>query len=68
MPGNVEFAERLGLDEASVRSVEWDYMETPVGIVGIDSRRIGDFVWVLVSDYIYPNINQMPELSKQPAP
>jgi phenylpropionate dioxygenase-like ring-hydroxylating dioxygenase large terminal subunit len=68
MPGNVEFAERLGLDEGSVRSVEWDYMETPVGMVSIDSRRVGDFVWVLVSDYILPNINQMPELSKQQPP
>ncbi len=64
MAGNVDFATQLGMESVGHRDVEWDYMETPVGMVSIDSRRIGDFVWVLVSDYIFPNINQMPELSK----
>jgi hypothetical protein len=39
---------------------EWDWMETPVGIVYIDTRRQGDRVWVRVADFILPNIHQFP--------
>jgi phenylpropionate dioxygenase-like ring-hydroxylating dioxygenase large terminal subunit len=39
---------------------EWDWMETPVGMVYIDSRRRDDQVWVRVADLILPNIHQFP--------
>jgi hypothetical protein len=39
---------------------EWDWMETPVGMVYIDTRRQGDRVWVRVADFILPNIHQFP--------
>jgi phenylpropionate dioxygenase-like ring-hydroxylating dioxygenase large terminal subunit len=39
---------------------EWDWMETPVGMVYIDTRRQGDRVWVRVADFILPNIPQFP--------
>ncbi len=39
---------------------EWDFMETPVGMVYIDTRRQGDKVWVRVADFIPPNIHQFP--------
>ena len=39
---------------------EWDWMETPVGMVYIDTRREGDRVWVRVADFILPNIHQFP--------
>jgi phenylpropionate dioxygenase-like ring-hydroxylating dioxygenase large terminal subunit len=39
---------------------EWDWMETPVGMVYIDTRRQGDRVWVRVADLILPNIHQFP--------
>jgi nitrite reductase/ring-hydroxylating ferredoxin subunit len=39
---------------------EWDYMETPAGMVYIDTRRQGDRVWVRVADFIPPNIHQFP--------
>src|SRR5881398_1823625 len=39
---------------------EWDWMETPVGMVYIDTRRQGDKVWVRVADFIPPNIHQFP--------
>jgi phenylpropionate dioxygenase-like ring-hydroxylating dioxygenase large terminal subunit len=39
---------------------EWDWMETPVGMVYIDTRRQGDRVWVRLSDFILPNIHQFP--------
>ncbi len=38
----------------------WDWMETPVGMVYIDTRRQGDRVWVRVADFILPNIHQFP--------
>jgi phenylpropionate dioxygenase-like ring-hydroxylating dioxygenase large terminal subunit len=39
---------------------EWDWMETPVGMVYIDTRRQADRVWVRVADFILPNIHQFP--------
>src|SRR5580704_10945753 len=39
---------------------EWDWMETPVGMVYIDTRRQGDRVWVRVADFILPNVHQFP--------
>jgi len=39
---------------------EWDWMETPVGMVYIDTRRQGERVWVRLSDFILPNIHQFP--------
>jgi hypothetical protein len=39
---------------------EWDWMETPTGMVYIDTRRQGDRVWVRVADFILPNIHQFP--------
>ena len=35
-------------------------METPLGMVYIDTRRQGDRVWVRVADFILPNIHQFP--------
>jgi phenylpropionate dioxygenase-like ring-hydroxylating dioxygenase large terminal subunit len=39
---------------------EWDWMETPVGMVYIDTRRQDDRIWVRVADLILPNIHQFP--------
>jgi nitrite reductase/ring-hydroxylating ferredoxin subunit len=39
---------------------EWDWMETPIGMVYLDTRREGDRVWVRVADFILPNIHQFP--------
>ena len=39
---------------------EWDWMETPLGMVYIDTRRQADRVWVRVADFILPNIHQFP--------
>ena len=39
---------------------EWDFMETPAGMVYIDTRRQGDRVWVRIADFIPPNIHQFP--------
>lgn len=37
---------------------EFDFIETPLGVSYIDTRRVGEFGWVRVTDYIAPNIQQ----------
>jgi len=54
LPGSQGFTEDLGA------LGEWDWMETPVGMVYIDTRRQGNRVWVRVADFIPPNIHQFP--------
>src|SRR5271169_4162473 len=54
LPGSQGFTDDLGA------LGEWDWMETPVGMVYIDTRRQGDRVWVRVADFILPNIHQFP--------
>jgi nitrite reductase/ring-hydroxylating ferredoxin subunit len=54
LPGSEGFTEDLK------ELGEWDWMETPIGMVYIDTRREGDRVWVRVADYILPNIHQFP--------
>jgi len=54
LPGSEGFTEDLK------ELGEWDWMETPLGMVYIDTRRQGDRVWVRVADFILPNIHQFP--------
>jgi phenylpropionate dioxygenase-like ring-hydroxylating dioxygenase large terminal subunit len=54
LPGSQGFTDDLGA------LGEWDWMETPIGMVYIDTRRQGDRVWVRVADFIPPNIHQFP--------
>ena len=54
LPGSEGFTEDLAA------LGEWDWMETPVGMVYIDTRRQDDRVWVRVADLILPNIHQFP--------
>jgi phenylpropionate dioxygenase-like ring-hydroxylating dioxygenase large terminal subunit len=54
LPDSQGFTEDLGA------LGEWDWMETPAGMVYIDTRRQGDRVWVRVADFIPPNIHQFP--------
>jgi nitrite reductase/ring-hydroxylating ferredoxin subunit len=50
----------LGFHEDFKMQPEWDWMETPAGMVYIDSRGRDDKVWVRVADFIPPNIHQFP--------
>ena len=54
LPGSEGFTEDFTVQP------EWDWMETPVGMVYIDTRRQADRVWVRVADFILPNIHQFP--------
>ena len=40
------------------KEAEWDFMESPAGMVYIDTRRVGENVWVRMADFIPPNIHQ----------
>ena len=51
MPGNSGFAENFGEEP------EMDFMETSLGTVTIDIRRIGDLAWLRARNYIFPNID-----------
>jgi phenylpropionate dioxygenase-like ring-hydroxylating dioxygenase large terminal subunit len=63
-PAHLAFLHTLpgseGFTEDFKEQPEWDWMETPVGMVYIDTRRQADRVWVRVADFILPNIHQFP--------
>ena len=39
---------------------EWEYLETPVGLMYLDTRRVGDKVWVRIADFLPPTLHQFP--------
>ena len=39
---------------------DWEYMETPIGMVFVASRRVGDAVWVRMTDFIAPTSTSGP--------
>ncbi len=63
-PAHVAFLHTLpgsqGFNDDFKDLAEWDWMETPLGMVYIDTRRQEDKVWVRVADFILPNIHQFP--------
>jgi phenylpropionate dioxygenase-like ring-hydroxylating dioxygenase large terminal subunit len=63
-PAHVAFLHTLpgsdGFSQDFKELAEWDWMETPIGMVYIDTRRYEDKVWVRVADSILPNIHQFP--------
>ncbi len=63
-PAHVAFLHTLpgseGFSADFKELAEWDWIETPVGMVYIDTRRFDDKVWVRVADFILPNIHQFP--------
>ena len=63
-PAHVAFLHTLpgsqGFSDDFKQLAEWDWMETPVGMVYIDTRRHQDKIWMRVADFILPNIHQFP--------
>jgi nitrite reductase/ring-hydroxylating ferredoxin subunit len=41
---------------------ETEYFETPIGMHYVASRRVGDNVWVRVSDFVLPNLHLVPPI------
>ena len=54
LPGNLGFSEEFS------QAPEIDFIETPLGMMYIATRRVGDRVWVRMGDFILPNIQQGP--------
>lgn len=50
--GNTGFTEDLA------QQSEIDFMETSLGMVKIDARRVGDLIWVRIGDFIPPMYHQ----------
>ncbi len=48
-----------GFTEAFKEFGQLDFVETPIGMVYMHSRRIGDHVWVRVTDFIAPTLHQI---------
>ena len=44
--------------EAFGALAELEWQETPYGMIYIATRRVGDFVWVRVCDFMAPNVHQ----------
>jgi phenylpropionate dioxygenase-like ring-hydroxylating dioxygenase large terminal subunit len=63
-PAHLQFLHTLpgsdGFTDDFKMQPEWDWMETPLGMVYIDTRRQDDRVWVRIADFILPNIHQFP--------
>ena len=52
--GNIGFTDDLKLQS------ELDWMETPVGLIYMSTRRVGDNVWVRIADFLPPHLHQFP--------
>ena len=39
---------------------ELDFLETPLGLVYIALRRVGENIWVRMNDFMAPNVHQVP--------
>jgi phenylpropionate dioxygenase-like ring-hydroxylating dioxygenase large terminal subunit len=41
-----------------------DWQDTPMGMLGIHTRRVGDLVWMHLTDFLAPNIHQFPRAAE----
>ncbi len=48
----IQFGAASGVDQ------EIEYKTTPLGMINVQSRRVGDLIWVRTTDSILPNTNQ----------
>ena len=48
-----------GFTEAFKEFGQLDFMETPIGMIYMHSRRVGDHVWVRITDFIAPTLHQI---------
>ena len=58
IPGNTGFT----ADVAQVG--ELDFMETPIGMICVATRRLEDKVWVFIIDYVLPNFWGGPDIDQ----
>ncbi len=51
-----------GFAEDFAQASEWEFLESPLGLIDVDVRRAGDLIWVRVGDYLPPNITSGPDV------
>jgi phenylpropionate dioxygenase-like ring-hydroxylating dioxygenase large terminal subunit len=51
-------------NQAYARLAMTEYHETPIGSMYVDTRRVGDNVWVRTAEQILPNLNQFPRVDE----
>jgi hypothetical protein len=56
--GLPEYEAELGQIVGDYKQRTLDWQESPIGVLGIHTRRVDDFVWVRLGDYIMPTIDQ----------
>jgi phenylpropionate dioxygenase-like ring-hydroxylating dioxygenase large terminal subunit len=49
-----QFTDSFGI----IPQVEW--LETPIGVVAVQSRRVADNIWIRISELMLPNVHQFP--------
>ncbi len=62
--GEWEEAVREIVADYRPRVLEWQ--ETPIGVMSIHTRPVGEFVWVRLGDYMMPNVDQFAPTSQVP--
>ena len=65
--GLKEFAGDLTAIRENFQSRVLEWQESPLGVIGIHTRRVGDLIWVRLGDYIMPNVDQFPPSRFRPA-
>ena len=63
--GEWETELRSIVDDYRPRVLEWQ--ESPIGVMSIHTRRVGEFVWVRLGDYMMPNVDQFAPTSTVPS-
>jgi hypothetical protein len=58
--GLKEFEGELTAIRENFQSRVLEWQESPLGVIGIHTRRVGEFIWVRLGDYILPNVDQFP--------
>jgi nitrite reductase/ring-hydroxylating ferredoxin subunit len=58
--GLKEFAADLTEIRENFQSRVLEWQESPLGVLGIHTRRVGDLIWIRLGDYIMPNVDQFP--------
>lgn len=63
--GEWESELRTIVDDFRPRVLEWQL--SPTGVMSIHTRRVGEFVWIRLGDYMMPNVDQFAPTSLVPS-
>jgi len=64
--GQEKWASELREIVADFRPRVLEWQETPIGVMSMHTRRVGEFVWIRLGDYMMPNVDQFAPTSHVP--